>query len=257
MADLEAVIETYATRLAMPECYTETSEALSSFLEYDLRRFGLHPFDRIAHGVLAFCIDGDRSMCVPWLVSPEAPYRDAIGGRHSFVAHEFYDIAEGVGFQSYTKGVSWEVSADDLIGTYIIRDPKNETLFTAICDSTDTGLTSPDQIELIKDLSRLLSDHRIVIDVGEGSDSVCSSIKSGDAKEIPYGQQRGMRLPTIAEPGDVIGKARELESYASFAEKHGLSNSEFMTLTERAVSAFHDGRQIGLDALCLEIIAER
>lgn len=258
MTAFETIHETYRARLENNACYTQVSEATQSWLNHDLRRYGLRPFDRVAHGVLAFCIEEGSPICVPWLVSPDAPPRAITGGRHGLVFREFYDVADDVGLGSYTKGATESVDYDDLIGTFIIIDDANEAPITVLCCGFDADRATPVHVNLIKDLSRLLPDHKTAIDVGgEETPRKFMVIRHGDAIELSYGFQRGLELQTIAKPDDFVGKTRELESYASYAQKHGLDEWGFCELVEKAVQAFHDGRQVSLDTLCMEVLAER
>lgn len=258
MPGLDAIHETYRARLEDEACYTQVSEPTQQNLDMDVRRYGLHGIEKVAHGVLAFCVSEGSPVCLPWLVAPDAPGHDIIGGRHGLVTQEFYPIAEQEGLTSYKFGARRGLDYDDFIGTYVIRDASNETPFTVICDSADAKDATPEHVELIKDLSLLLEDHQIVI--GAGGDitkRVFTKIKDGLAEEVTFGMQRGLKLETIAATNDIVGKARELENYASHAQKHGLDQWEFTLLASKAVEAFHAGRQVSLDDLCGEVIAER
>jgi hypothetical protein len=149
MMTLDTINETYRSRIDNPECYVRPSDAVQGGLDYEVRRYGIQDISAIAHGVLAFCVDNDAAVCLPWLIAPDAPPKDIIGGRHGFVYDEFYQVAESAGLSSY-KYARDGVDYDDLIGMYLVKNPANESLFSVICDDTDLSkITTSENFKLI------------------------------------------------------------------------------------------------------------
>lgn len=257
MADIQAIYNEYGSRIHNPECYTAISNAVQMGLSNEVRRYGIHEIQRVAHGVVAFCVDQSSPVCLPWLIAPDAPSRDLIGGRHGFVYEEFFKVADEARIGSF-QSRGYDVSYDDLVGTYVIDNPQNETPYTVICDDLDRSkVMTSEQIELLEKLTARYTDHQIVTRHKTGEDDTFLKIKGGTTKEVPYGRIRSLQVPTLALAGDILGMTRELDNYAAYAQKHGLDQFEFLELAYKAVDAFGNGQRVSLDELCEGIIASR
>lgn len=153
MTNLGEVYETYGERLENDACYIELAGAVKPNLESSARTFGLQPIERIAHGVLTFCIDqqGD-AVCLPWLIDPQAPPKDITGGRHGLVMQEFYFLAERYDLRSSTqnRGQSY-VDFDDFLRTYVVRDDQNQAQYTVICSNLEGPLATAENVGLLQE----------------------------------------------------------------------------------------------------------
>ncbi|CAN5176971.1 hypothetical protein BH09PAT3_BH09PAT3_7100 [soil metagenome] len=129
MAERIDPIDVYRSRLVSGESHVSWGGDVANKVQRLLRNLGhvstIEPRINIAHGLLVFGNNvQDRidllsnnydsyPRCVPWLVSPDAPYMPDADARHQFVAREFRE--------SYTEPYDFKPDrayGTDSVGTY-------------------------------------------------------------------------------------------------------------------------------------------
>ncbi len=191
---------------------------------------------------------------MPWLISPNEYGTDRTGGRHGLIYDEVYDTSSLLDLYSYKWGkqsFKEPITYDDCWGFYVLPQASQRAAYTLILDQNTTFNATDEQIELARQVTAVsLTDTELYMSKDEGDQML--HIHHGVVEPKPYGRMRAY-TDTIAPMSDVVGRAREIENYAAYAAKYGLSKPDFRLLTEFAVDAFRQGRQVSLDALCQTI----
>jgi len=251
MSGYETILERWDQYLPDKLCYTEVSSATRTNIEYSARDFGLRVSQKLGHGLLAFgdFDTGDPGLqCLPWMLSPWAPERSFTGGRHGLILGELYDDIEQFSFKLLKDDGYF--NDEGLWRTYIFpQDEANYGIMTGgLLDYEPTN-------EHITALRNLVTRRPNLTLFVSGESDLTRVTKDG-VDSRPYGKSYRY-VETIAEDKDVMGRTRELEYYASTAQKHGLDRSEFVTMVRFAVESFHSQTPVNLDALCKDIISQR
>jgi hypothetical protein len=250
----------YAERLTDEGAVGTSGVSLGAKIELDnhLGAYGFHAGVRVGSGVLAFgrFAETPHLVAQPWLVPPDAPLSDNLGGRHSFALHEFSQVAQRVGFVTATGQDFDSLGANDLWPTYVVPTvPPNEQIVVLPNKGVSRDATH-DQIGLLEIFTQ--DRQHTVLLAHRSSDEDTSMLKIADGDSgITYSAEVQRWLVTIADADDVGGRTREITHLEKVGRQQGLTATQLANFSRKRVQAFHAKRQVTDAELCREIISER